>query len=219
MKGSLFLDFIHSLPSHPEHALVFVIDALDKCGDAQSRPHLLRVLTNAAAQAPWLKIIVTSRTEVDIQPFFDTLTQSLYIPYDLATDQDANVDLQAFARSQFDLVATHWHLDTPWPEESDFNRVISWANSLFIFVKTLVLALLPPSKDPEETLKATLQGSAETGLKSLYGLYSSILRAQIVDNNAEFRWMVGVLLTASPYRALCDETIADLAGVKRYLGQ
>ena len=108
MEGSLFLDLIHSLPSHPEHALVFVIDALDECGDAQSHPHLLKVLTNAAAQAPWLKIIITSRTEVDIQAFFDTLTQSSYLRYDLATDQDANADLRAFARSQFDLVVKFW---------------------------------------------------------------------------------------------------------------
>src|SRR5258706_1765445 len=51
MKGSLFLDFIRSLPSLPKHTLVFVIDALDKCGDAKSRPRLLKDLTNAAAQA------------------------------------------------------------------------------------------------------------------------------------------------------------------------
>ena len=93
MKNSLFLDFIRSLPRHPEQTLVFVIDALDKCGDAQSRPRLLKVLTNAATQALWLKIIVTSRTEVDIQRFFDTLTQSSYLPYDLATDRDASADI------------------------------------------------------------------------------------------------------------------------------
>src|SRR5258706_9358395 len=78
MEGSLFLDLIRSLPHYPEHLLVFVIDALDKCGSAQSRPRLLEALTNAAAQALWLKIIVTSRPEVDIQHFFDTLTQSSY---------------------------------------------------------------------------------------------------------------------------------------------
>ncbi len=83
MRGSLFLDLIRSLPRHPEHTLVFVIDAFDECGDAQSRPRLLRVLTNAAAQAPWLKIIITSKTEVDIQHFFGTLAQSSYVPYDL----------------------------------------------------------------------------------------------------------------------------------------
>src|SRR5258706_9649346 len=148
MEGSLFLDFIRSLPTHPEHALVFVIDALDECGDAQSRPRLLEVLTNAAAQAPWLKIIVTSRTEVDIQESFCTLTQSSYLSCDLASDQGASADLRAFARNQFALVVKFWHLPTPWPKESDFNRVISRANGLFIFVKTLVLALWD-STDPE----------------------------------------------------------------------
>ena len=213
MKGSLFLDFIRSLPRQPEQTLVLVIDALDECGDAQSRPRLLKVLMNAAAQAPWLKIIITSRTEVDIQNFFDALFQSSYLPYDLATDQDASADLRTFARSQFDLVASHWHLDTPWPDESDFGRAISRAGGLFIFIKTLVL-VLERCEDPEESLKAVLQGSAETGLESLYELYSSILKAHIVHNIAEFRRMIGVLLATSPYRALCDETIAELAGVK-----
>ena len=213
MKGSLFLDFIRSLPRHPEHTLVFVIDALDECGDPRSRPGILKVLTNAAAQAPWLKIIVTSRTEVDIQHFFDTLPQSSYLPYDLATDQDASSDLQAFARSQFDSVASVWHLDPLWPKESDFNRVISRANGLFIFIKTLVLAL-ERYEDPEESLKDALQDSAGTGLESLYALYSSILKAHIVHKKADFQRMIGVLLATSPYRTLCEETIAELAEVK-----
>jgi Cdc6-like AAA superfamily ATPase len=213
MNGSLLLDFIRSLPHHPEHTLVFVIDALDECGDHRSRPGLLRVLTNAAAQAPWLKIIVTSRTEVDIQRFFDTLTQSAYLPFDLSTNQDASADLRTFARGQFDTVASVWHLNTPWPEESDFNKVISRANGLFIYVKTLALAL-ERCEDPDESLKAALQDSAATGSESLYELYSSILKAQIVHNKPQFQRMIGVLLTTSPYRALCDETIAELAGVK-----
>ncbi len=211
MQGALFLDLIRSLPHHPQHALVFVIDALDECGDARSRPDLLRVLTSAAAQAPWFKIIITSRAEVDIQHFFDTLTQTSHL-YDLATDQDASADLQTFARTQLDLVASIRHLDTPWPKESDFNRIISRANGLFLFIKTLVLAL-EHCEDPEEFLKAALQDSTGTGLESLYELYSSILKTQIVHQNAEFRRMIGVL-TTSPYRALCDDTIAELAEVK-----
>ena len=216
MKGSLFLELICSLPCHQEHTLVFVIDALDECGDIQSCPGILKVLTNAAAQAPWFKIIITSRTEVDIQHFFDTLTQSSYLRYDLATDQDASADLRTFARNQFDLLVSDWHLPKPWPKESDFNRALSRANGLFIFIKTLVLAL-ERCKDPADSLKAALQDSAGTGLESLYKLYSNILKVQIGQNNAEFQRMIGVLLATSPYRALCDETIAELAGVKPYL--
>ena len=213
IKGSHFLDFIRSLPSHPKHTLAFVIDALDECGDAKTRPRLLKVLTIAAAQVSWLKIIITSRTEVDIQRFFGTLTQPSHLSYDLATDRDATADLQDFARSQFDSVASVWHFDTPWPNESDFNRVISRANGLFIYIKTLVLAL-EVYEDPEESLKEALQESAGTGLESLYTLYSNIIKAQIVHKKSEFQRMIAVLLSTSPYRAVCDETIAELAGVK-----
>jgi len=216
MKASLFLDSIRSLPRHREHTLVFVIDALDECGDTRSRPGILKVLTDAIAQAPWLKIIITSRTEVDIQHFFDTLTQSLYLRYDLATDQDASADLRTFARNQFDLVVSDWHLPTPWPEESDFNRAISRANGLFIFIKTLALAL-GRCQDPAASLTAALQDSVGTGLDSLFKLYSNILKAQIGHNNAEFQRMIGVLHATAPYRALCDETIAELAAVKPHL--
>ena len=215
MQGSLFLDFIRSLPHHPALSLVFVVDALDECGDDQNRPGLLKVLTDATAQAPWLKIIITSRTEVDIQEFFDTLTHSSYLRYDLATDQDASADLRAFARNQFDLVVKFWHLPTPWPEESDFNEVISRASGLFIFIKTLVLDL-KHCENPKKSLKAALQNSAGTGLESLFELYSSILKSQIAPNSTEFQRMIGVLLTTAPYRALRDETIAELAAVEPF---
>src|SRR5258706_4794844 len=212
MKDSLFLDFISNLPRHPKHALIIVIDALDECGDNQDRPVLLKVLTEAAAHAPWLKIIVTSRPEDDIQYFFNRLLRKSYSPYNLATDQDAEADLHTFARSQFDLVAKMWPLPTPWPDQPLFDDVISRANGLFIFVKTLVLAL-KQCENLEETLKAAFQDSADTGRKPLYSLYSNILKYRRVPNNAEFRQMIGVLLTAAPYRTLSEEAIAELAGV------
>jgi len=213
MKHSLFLEFIRKLPRQPTNTLVFVIDALDECGDDQSRPGILKALTDAVTQAPWLKVIITSRPEFDIQRFFQALARPSYLTYDLATDQEASTDLITFARSQFNLVASKWYLSTHWPEEPVFNRVISQANGLFIFIKTLVLAL-QQCKDPEETLQAFSQHSTGTGLEPLYGLYSSILNARIVESNTEFRRMIAVLLTTAPYCPLCEGTIAELAGVK-----
>jgi len=211
MEGSLLLGFLSSLPRHPEHTLAFVIDALDECGNHQTRPDVLKALTDAAALAPWLKIIITSRPEVDIERFFRGLAGSSYSPYNLATDQEASDDLRTFARSQFTLVASHRRIRTVWPEESDFNELISRANGLFIFIKTLTLALKDSSCDAEESLKEVLQGSAGTGLESLYGLYSSILKAH--RENGGFWRMIVVIITAQ-YRPLCEEQIAELAGVK-----
>ena len=216
MKDSLFLDFIRSVPRHPKHTLVFVIDALDECGDYQSRPGILRALTYAVREAPWLKVIVTSRPEVDIRRFFDSLAQPSHLQRELATDQEASADLRAFAENQFSLVASKWHLPTPWPEESLFNMIISRANGLFIFIRTIVLTL-QECEDPEESLKAALDDSAATGSKPLYGLYSGILKAQNVPRNAEFQRVIGVLLSTAPYRPLCETTIAELAGVRPHL--
>ena len=175
MKDSLFLDFIRDLPRHPKQALVFVIDALDECGDDQGRRMLLRSLADAAAYAPWLKFIITSRPEVDIQRFFDAPSMSSHIRYNLATDDQATSDLRIFTQDRFMRLALNWHLQDPWPEPSLFEGVISRAVGLFIFIKTIALAL-EQCEDPTESLKATLQDSDDTGLISPYGLYSSILK-------------------------------------------
>src|SRR5258706_5734591 len=218
MEGGLFLDSTRKPPREPKHALGFVIDALDECGDDRSRTALLKVLTGAAAHAPWLKMIITSRPEDDIQRFFNALSQLSYSAHDLATDREASVDLRTFAQREFELVAAKWCLSTPWPEESLFDAVISRADGLFIYIKTIVLAL-KHCEDPTESLKATLQGSVGTGLKPLYELYSSILEARILPGNADFRRMIGVVLTTAPYRPVCEETIAELAGVRPNMGK
>src|SRR5258706_294085 len=212
MKESLLLDFFQNLPRSPSHFLVFVIDAFDECGDYRSRPALLRLLTSVAARVSWLKIIITSRPEADIQHFFDRLTLSSYLRYDLATDQEADHDMRTFAQSEFDQVRQPWYLPAPWPEESLLNRIISRANGLFIFIKTLVLAL-EDCANPTMFLKATSE-EAGAGLKPLYGLYSNILNSRKVHNSSEFQRVIGVLLTVAPFRALCEETIAELAGVE-----
>ena len=214
MNYSLLLELIHKLPRLPKRTLVFVIDAVDECGDALSRPEILTALIDATAHARWLKIIITSRPEDDIVRLFDALVRSSHERYDLADDKAASSDLRIFAETQFRRVASKRHLRTPWPEPSLIDRVISRAEGLFIFVETIARALEQCEDHPTEHLKATLEDSAGTSLTPLYGLYSSILKAQIAHNTAEFRRMIGVLLTTAPHRPLCPETLAELAGVR-----
>jgi hypothetical protein len=210
MNDTHLLDFILSMPGQPnEHSRAFVIDALDECGDNRSRQDVLKALTDVAARAPWLKIIITSRPEADIERFFRGLPSSSHSSYDLTADQKASDDLRTFARSQFNLLALKWHLITPWPEESDFNKLISRANGLFIFIKTLILKL-EKCQDVEDSLKEVLQGPAGTGLESLYGLYSSILKAYSIIGF----WRMIVVITTAQYHPLCEESIANLTGVK-----
>ena len=209
----LFVSFIHRLPRLPKKNLVFVIDALDECGSTQSRPGVLQSLADATVHAPWLGVIITSREEIDIRRFFDSPTQLSHLQYDLTADKDTTDDLRTFAEYRFNRVALTRCLQSPWPERSLLERVISSASGLFIFIETLALAL-EHSDEPTKPLGAALQDSSSPGLRSLYGLYSTIVRARRVQRNAEFRRMIGVLLTTTPHRLLCEETIAELAGVR-----
>jgi len=213
MRPTLFLDFIRKLPRLPKKTLVFVIDALDECGGPESRPGVLKALTDATACAPWLKVIITSRQEVDIQRFFDSPTQLPHLRCDLTADEETTSDLRIFAKHRFDGVASTRRLQSPWPEPSLFDRVISRAAGLFIFIETLARTLVH-CEDATELLTKTLHDSAGPGLASLYGLYASIVRARRVPSSAKFRRVIGVLLITAPYRPLCEETIAELAGVK-----
>jgi len=213
MRPTLFLDFIRKLPRLPKKTLVFVIDALDECGGPESRPRVLQALTDATACAPWLKVIITSRQEVDIQRFFDSPTQLPHLQCDLAADKDTTSDLRIFAEHRFNRVASTRRLQSPWPEPSLLDRLIPRAAGLFIFIETLARAL-EYCHDPTKQLLATLQDSASPGLTSLYALYSSIVMARKVHSNAEFRRVIGALLITAQYRPLCEETIAELAGVR-----
>ena len=212
MKELLILDFFQNLPHCPSHFLVFVIDAFDECGNHHSRSAILRLLTSTAARVSWLKVIITSRPKANIQCFFDRLTQPSCLQYDLAKDNEANHDLQTFAQSELDQIAQQWYLPAPWPEKLLFDRLIYQVNGLFIFIKTLILAL-ERCVNPTNFLKATAE-EAGAGLKPLYALYSHILNSRIVDCSAKLQQVIGVLLIVAPYRILCEETIAELAGVE-----
>jgi len=212
MRPTLFLEFIRKLPRPPKKTLVFVIDALDECGSPESRPGVLQALTDATSCAPWLKVIITSRQEVDIQRFFDSPTRLPHLRYDLTADEETTSDLRIFAKHRFDRVASTRHLQSPWPEPSVFDRIISRAAGLFIFIETISRALVH-CQNANEMLARTLCDSAGPGLASLYELYASIVSARRVCSGAEFQQVIGVLLITAPYRPLCDETIAELAGV------
>ena len=219
MDHSLLLELICKLPRVPKRTLVLVIDALDECGNTRNRPSILRALRDAVTNAPWLKIIITSRPEVDIQRFFDSLTESSHLRYDLTADHETTSDLRIFTQARFNTVASErCIIQSPWPEPSLLDGVISQAAGLFIFVETIAL-VLENCDDPTEYLKATLHDLGASGLTSLYKLYSGILNARRARSNAEFRKVIGVLFTAAPYRSLCDETIAELAGARLDLVQ
>ena len=211
---SFLLKLFELFTRPPKPTLAFVVDALDECGDNRSQKYILEALTGVAAQVPWLRIIITSRPESGIKRFFDNRAHLSELRCDLDADQDASEDLKRFAKHEFDLLAKARTLSTTWLENWLFDKVVSHANGLFIFITTVVRSL-EYSGDPRESLMATLENPP--GTNSLYELYTTILQQRIPPKNSHFKGfqrVIGVLLVSAPYRSLRKETIAELAGVE-----
>jgi Cdc6-like AAA superfamily ATPase len=90
-RGEVLLTALKLLTRYPSRTLVLVIDALDECGEPDTRAPLLQCLKEACSHAPWLKIIVTSRPECDITLFFNRHT---------VTSRDLAVALPASSKSK-----------------------------------------------------------------------------------------------------------------------
>ncbi|CAE7135703.1 unnamed protein product [Rhizoctonia solani] len=86
--------------------LVVVIDALDECGNRESRNQLLRLLYEMSRLVPWLKLIFTGRPIGEIQEHFQghcprgTIAQ--------IQDYDASSDIRAYLEAQLGPVANRY---------------------------------------------------------------------------------------------------------------
>jgi hypothetical protein len=212
LLSKALLEPLETLEKHPPHPLVLVIDALDECGDSHSRSSLLQVIKQALSRVPWLKVIVTSRPEPDIELFFKKLDAHSYSTLDLSTDEHSTKDIRFFAKQRLSNIAKRRHL-TNWPSESQISRLVDLSRGLYIFVETL-WRLMDKQRDPEETLNQVLDKSPEDGLGDLYRLYTLAITAIVTDDSQYFEAIIGAIICVSKYQPLCDDTLAVLLGLK-----
>ncbi|KAG8718488.1 hypothetical protein FRC09_012597 [Ceratobasidium sp. 395] len=77
--------------------LVLVVDALDECGDAVTRRPLLRCLQDLLQLVRFLRVVVTSRPDIDIQEFFARERIRWFAEFNVL-EHDASDDIRVFVR-------------------------------------------------------------------------------------------------------------------------
>jgi NACHT domain len=209
--GEILLKLLKSVQKHPPRTFVLVIDALDECGESDTRKPLLNSLLNACSQVPWLKIIVTSRPEHDIEIFFK---KHLVASRNLATDDPTRKDITLFTKKSMASVAESCNL-TDWPSEEQLKQIVQRSGGLFIFVETLRRLLGQPDQlDPEPLLAQVLDGDLKEANAELYTLYSTTITTRIGSYKDTFRVVAQAIVAVAKYRPLCDDTLACLLGLK-----
>ncbi|TCD69247.1 POC1 centriolar protein [Steccherinum ochraceum] len=164
-----------------EGPIVVVLDALDECGTPATRESLLSVLAEQSAHLPsFLRIIITSRTEVDITDALELHPNIRNQELDIATSTNES-DIAAFFRERLHTIRTKrknraLSLPADWPGEEAIQSLTKRAAGLFVWASTACAFI--DGHDPRARLHMLLHGDVtSTPIRALDALYSTALAA------------------------------------------
>ena len=144
--------------------IVLIIDALDECGTEMERKKLLQALSKGFRDLPpFIRIIVTSRQESDIQRALTShpAVHSYHLNIDSAASRD---DISEFLQHRLNEIRTtdeHLPLGPNWPGDDKINDLTKLAAGLFIWASTACLYI--DSHTPDRRLNELItQQSVDT---------------------------------------------------------
>ncbi|KAG9121933.1 hypothetical protein FRC07_001890 [Ceratobasidium sp. 392] len=163
----------------PASCSVIVVDALDECGDEETRRPLLGYLLKISQLVSWLKIMVTSRPYKDIEELFRQSTPTNLSTRDLF-QYDASNDIHAFIQQR---LTNNKRSKLLPPDAAD--RLSHKADGLFIWAYTACQFIMN-SYSPRERLNIVLEGdnSSPSG-STLDNLYTTAIKVSMDDGGED----------------------------------
>ncbi|KDQ18542.1 hypothetical protein BOTBODRAFT_74046, partial [Botryobasidium botryosum FD-172 SS1] len=182
--------------------LVIILDALDECGDAESRRSLLSALVAESRHLPsCVRILITSRPSDDIAGAFDKQPHVKCRSLEITAENSK--DVKAFLRHSLAQIAQsrrHLTLDPGWPGCPVLRVLTTHAGGLFIWADTAV-KYMDDGMNPVQRLDVLVSGvTPKDRVDSLSQLYATVLHAcQRWDDEefcSAFCRLFGVILVA-----------------------
>ena len=168
--------------------LVIIIDALDECECKEDIQLILLLLAQAKQlETIRLRIFVTSRPEIPIMLGFGKLPDDTHqdlVLHDIPLEI-VNIDISVFFQHKLSEVKKEHGLGTPWPDESDIQRLVDRASGLFIFAAT-ACRFIREDDFPEEQLSLVLGENVikQSSTTYLDNMYTKILGQAFVSNQS-----------------------------------
>jgi hypothetical protein len=186
--------------SHSQ-VIVVILDALDDCGDAQSREALLQCLKDeikSSSLPSWFKLLITSRPTHDIRL---ALHDAHSLPIELSSESNKR-DLHMYVEDRMlDLVDMFdGDLSPGWPGRERVSKIEELAQGLFQWVHHLH-KFIEVGTDQEERLDLVLSTDFHGGpTERLYALYTAtfghICKDEPEDFFANYKLYMGRILAA-----------------------
>ncbi|KEP46872.1 putative vegetative incompatibility protein HET-E-1, partial [Rhizoctonia solani 123E] len=174
--------------------LVVVIDALDECGDYESRKQILDHLHEMTQIVPWLKIVITARPIGDIHDYFKEKCPQQ--PILQLEDFDATSDISAYIEGQVTHLAEKDH----WSSDS-IDRLCTMSGGVFLWA-TLAVKYIKKSAFPSlPRLRKVLSKQKSPVMDQFDALYTKALEiaidAEEDEVKAAYLQCIGAILAIS----------------------
>ncbi|KAJ7108211.1 hypothetical protein C8R44DRAFT_884977 [Mycena epipterygia] len=166
----LLLEPLQSAECHIQGPIIIILDALDECGDLDSRAPLLSLLSSQFPKLPRLfRFLITSRRDQDIVHTFNSCFEEM----ELDTGESSITDVGLFTRHELSLIGKKYSLGAAWPGEEHKQALVDLSGGLFIWASTATRFL--NDYDPDDRLKTLLAHDPNNGV-NLDSLYAVTLR-------------------------------------------
>lgn len=198
----------------PEHSFIFVVDALDECGEAQDRAAIGACLLQLTQNIPWLKVIVTSRPTYEIQQAFEeagddgSSQHQLVKSFDLNAADDIEADIYKYNETWTKRVK---NLSPKWREPEWLRILTDRACGLFIWSSTVdkyVSEALDSNIALEQVLNQT-NAHTKGPFSTLDELYLFVLE-QARGDKLIIKKALGILACTAKHRPLTSKSLYDL---------
>ncbi|KAJ7615317.1 WD40-repeat-containing domain protein [Roridomyces roridus] len=130
----LLLAPLQSVEQYMDGPILIILDALDECGDADSRAALLSLLAEEFPKLPRVfRFLITSRRESDLAGRFQSRFEEISL--DPGTISD-DTDIDVFFRHEMAQIGEQKNLGAAWPGELNIQALVQLSGNLFIWAST-----------------------------------------------------------------------------------
>ncbi|PPQ91078.1 hypothetical protein CVT25_014711 [Psilocybe cyanescens] len=177
------LELLHSGFSTNNH-LVIVIDGLDECNDPKVQARIIDISFSLlhSRDLP-LKILISSRPEIDISSSFDRKPFSTLARIALDDGYQSEQDIRLFLADKCNEIKTQHRLRSyipiEWPAKDSLNALVRKSSGQFIYASTVVKYVASPRHRPTHRLEVVLgiqlPKAGDSPFAELDALYRHIL--------------------------------------------
>lgn len=216
---TLFTGLLPMIREMPREPLVFVIDALDECGDDTSRPQIVDSLLQIAKLTSWLKVLITSRPQPKILHAFRSKNVRVDI-LDLNSIDPSN-DIMVYTKSCLQDLADNHALDEKWLGDDTVQSLTRRASGLFIWT-SIVFRFVQNQFDKDYAMELILGEQATSAGSSLDALFMTIIGSGPSEglNLAMKKTVLGFIRITAENRPLSIDGLFDFmqaSGIPRMI--